>query len=341
MAAAGGSIATFLVQPIVGYGLDRGIDLETMCRILDTSPAVLADPDARLSLRRCYQLWAHLGRRLREPCLPLQVVARKQVEHLRILGFLAMTSQDAWEVFACAVRYGALLRTPGEWSVQRLPNSARIVWSCPPDQPELGYRLCNEVAVAMFLRTMRLLSGTDFAAKSATFAHPAPEDTNAHVAFFGCAVEFAGAYTGFELDHAALERLVPPIPNPALAQFLSQQAAEIVARVETGSGVVGEVRAVLVAKLLEGGGDMLTVARGLGSHPRTLRRKLKAEGTSFQALLEETRREQAAELLRRPSLSITEVALLLGFSETSAFTRAFRRWFGVPPRDFRRPRARG
>lgn len=339
MAPLGGSIAAFLVNPIVGYGADRGLDMESMCRILDASPELLRDPDARLSLRRCYELWAHLGRRLNEPDLPLQVVARKRVEHLRILGFLVLTSRDAWEVMARAVRHGALLRTPGAWSVQRSRSSARIVWSSPPDQPELGYRLCNEAATAMFLRSMRLLAGDDFAAKRASFAHPAPEDTKDHDAFFGCAVEFTGAYTGFEVDHTAIERIAPPIPNPALAQFLSEQAEAIVARLKASSGVVGQVRAVLVNKLLEGACDMPTVARGLDSHPRTLRRRLKAEGTSFQALLEDTRREQAAELLGRQSLSITEVALLLGFSETSAFARAFRRWFGVSPRDFRRPLA--
>jgi AraC-like DNA-binding protein len=86
-------------------------------------------------------------------------------------------------------------------------------------------------------------------------------------------------------------------------------------------------------RLLEGGCEMSSIARLLGNHPRTLRRRLKEEGTSFQVLLDDARREHAMRLLQ--TASVTEVALSLGFSETSAFTRAFRRWVGLPPREYR------
>jgi transposase-like protein len=291
-----GSIAVFVVAPIVAYASERGVSVSSMCKVLDTTPEGLRDHDARLSLSRVYALWDHLARELRDPGLPLHVVAKKRVEHLRILGFLVATSGDGWEALGHAIRYGSLLRTPGSWSLKR-GTSTRIEWAAPAGSPELGYRICNEAAVAMFLRSLRLLAGKSFHATQAAFVHPGPADARAHDEFFGCHVEFGGAYSGFELQDSHVEAIVPTSANAALAEFFAEQAEALRARVDVAPGLTAEVRSALVERLLEGGCDMATIARRLGSHPRTLRRKLKAEGTSWSALLDDARREHATRLL--------------------------------------------
>jgi len=91
-----------------------------------------------------------------------------------------------------------------------------------------------------------------------------------------------------------------------------------------------------IADELQGGDSALgTIARKMAMSARTLQRRLEAEGTSFADVLDETRRHFAEAYIKEPELALTEIAYLLGFSEPSAFTRAFNRWFGVAPSQFR------
>jgi len=314
--------------------------LPSLCHRLGVSEQELRDPDARIPIRRCFDLWEHVAHALREPALPLHVIARKRLEHLRVLGFLAMTSDSGWEALERAIRYGALMRTPGAWSALREGGRVRIAWDSPRSTKGVGERLADEAAVAMFLRSLRLLAGREFPALEASFSHEGPLDRSAHETFFGCAVEFGGDYSGVWLDEATIATIVPPTPTPGLAAYLAEQAEGLVGHVDRDGGILGQTRAAIARDLANGFVGMPAIARTLGMHPRTLRRSLEAEGASFATLVDELRREQAVRLLRSSQLSITEIGLMLGFSETSAFTRAFRRWFGESPRTFRSGAAR-
>lgn len=95
------------------------------------------------------------------------------------------------------------------------------------------------------------------------------------------------------------------------------------------------IRRAVAAELARGDARLATVARRLGTTSRTLQRRLRAEGLSHQQLLDEARREAAERYLRESSLAIAEIAYLLGYSEPSAFHRAFRRWSGTTPSEVR------
>jgi AraC-like DNA-binding protein len=99
---------------------------------------------------------------------------------------------------------------------------------------------------------------------------------------------------------------------------------------------VSQVRAVLASRMGKELPDIGEIARQLAIAPRTLQRRLLAEGTSFKDLIDNTRREAAQRLLANRSLAVAEVGYLLGFSEPSAFNRAFKRWLGVAPLEYRR-----
>jgi AraC-like DNA-binding protein len=219
------------------------------------------------------------------------------------------------------------------WSIRRSKELVHVEWSSPAGTPDLGYRICNEASVAMFLRALRLLAAAPLPAAEASFLHPPPPTTEAHDAFFGCRVRFGATSAGFALDRGIVDGMIPSASNPALKAFLIEHAEALRKRIHVGADLTGEVRAALLDRLLEGDCEMTSISRHLGNHPRTLRRRLKEEGTSFQALLDDARREHALRLLQ--TASVTEVALSLGFSETSAFTRAFRRWMRLPPRAYR------
>lgn len=134
--------------------------------------------------------------------------------------------------------------------------------------------------------------------------------------------------------------------NPSLHNVVAAHAEVALSRLlrEKSSapnleGLIAEVRSAILARLEAGDVSLPDVADAVGLSARTLQRRLSDAGTSLREVVDTARREQALEELARPGLSITEVAFLLGFSETSAFDRAFRRWTGKAPAEFRAARS--
>jgi AraC-like DNA-binding protein len=116
---------------------------------------------------------------------------------------------------------------------------------------------------------------------------------------------------------------------------LKAHAEDLLRRLKATQTTSGIVEHLLVTGLPEGRCDIESVAKRLGVSRQTLYRRLKAESTVFQELLDGVRRDLAARYFRDPELTVNDVALMLGFSESSAFHRAFRRWFGVGPKTYR------
>jgi AraC-like DNA-binding protein len=117
---------------------------------------------------------------------------------------------------------------------------------------------------------------------------------------------------------------------------LKERAEEVMARLPAGNGVPLEIRRVLMSHIARGEPQIESVARELRTSARSLQRRLAAAGTSYQELLDSARREAATRYLEDRQLSIGGVAYLLGYSEPAAFHRAFKRWTGTTPQEFRR-----
>lgn len=126
--------------------------------------------------------------------------------------------------------------------------------------------------------------------------------------------------------------------DPVLRAVLEgrAQTSHPVSPMAEAASAVSQVRAVLASRIGEELPDIREIARRLAMAPRTLQRRLAAEGASFKDLIDITRREAAQRLLADRSLAVAEVGYLLGFSEPSAFNRAFKRWLGATPLEYRR-----
>jgi AraC-like DNA-binding protein len=123
--------------------------------------------------------------------------------------------------------------------------------------------------------------------------------------------------------------------DPALGHWLERQAGNILAHLPASGDVRDEVRSALSSPLTAGEMRIDVVARRLATTPRTLQRRLARAGTSFEFLCDELRKHAAEHYLADPTLSIAEVTYLLGYSEPTAFHRAFKRWYGTTPHTFR------
>jgi AraC-like DNA-binding protein len=169
-----------------------------------------------------------------------------------------------------------------------------------------------------------------------TFQHPpAPESALSELKeLLACPVRFNAEATRLTLRGSILDCPLRA-PNPGLFDYLGRHAAELQRRVQSAATVSARVRELVAAHVREGEPAQASVARRLGMSERTLQRRLNDEGVAFATLVEEVRAELARLYLGDPKLAVFEVAFLLGYSEPSAFNRAFRRWTGMSPSQFR------
>ncbi|MFV0460833.1 MAG: AraC family transcriptional regulator ligand-binding domain-containing protein [Actinomycetales bacterium] len=198
--------------------------------------------------------------------------------------------------------------------------------------PGGSMRQAYELAMANASHIVRLLSGDDTPPRRIYFLHPRGAAAQAYAAALRCPTTFTNPWCGFTLPRSLAGRRLDhsdPQTRKIATAYLETAYPTASARL---SDQVGD----LVRRLLPTGQcSQETVADALHLHPRTLQRRLAEEGTTFAQVLDGERREQAVRYLGEPELAISRIAGLLGYTEQSAFTRAFRRWFGTTPLRYR------
>jgi AraC-like DNA-binding protein len=264
--------------------------------------------------------------------LALHLVEHTDLETLDV-HFYAMLSS-----FTLAAAYERLCRC------QRLIHeTTRVTLEIEGDRATLRHQLPGgltvprqsaEFIVAAWLRGGRVVTGKEWAPSEARFAHPQPEDTREHARFFRAPVHFATGENSLVFPVSLLE--LPCLgADPALLALLDRYAADRLQFAPRSSRLADRARAVLAENLCGGEPSVERLASHLKMSVRTLHRALAAEGTSYRKLLDQLRQELAVRLLRDHRVAIQEVAFLTGFSELSAFYRAFKRWTRQTPAEFR------
>lgn len=185
-----------------------------------------------------------------------------------------------------------------------------------------------ELALGALMSLCRFHLGPGWMPRSVHFMHAAPASVRIHLRAFGPRLEFGSEFDGIVLGCDELDR-VNPASSPDMARY-ARQYIELQPRGGPAS-IVDDVRRAVHARLSRGGHRLEQVGQSLGTSARTLQRQLEQEGASFQALLDDVRREQAMRYLEGRAHNVSQIAELLGFSETSAFSRWFGRQFGVSP----------
>jgi AraC-like DNA-binding protein len=168
------------------------------------------------------------------------------------------------------------------------------------------------------------------------FTHPEPADPHEYALTFpGAVFRFEAPFNGFTTP---ARYLTVPVQgaDPNLHTLIRKHAEAMLAELPRAHSLTERVRAMLAEQLANGAPSLGQIARHVSMSERTLARHLEDEGTTYKALLEDLRRRLALRYVRRSELPFSEIAGLLGFSQTAAFHRAFRRWTGRTPLEYRR-----
>ncbi len=310
----------------LGYDLDRLLASAGLRR------RDVEDPEAYLSPRACALVFARAQQERRVKNLALQLALRMPVGATPLLEYLIVSSDSVEQGLHRLARYARLFNAGIRVVVNDTDDPARVVVDTGGDP------FLSEITVA--LSVLHFIRETDDQLKVAyvSFTHD-PDDVSEYERVLRCPIHAAASWNGWAISKEAL-RLPLRRRDPALRRWLERLAAELLARLPASTNVRDEVRHVLATQVTAGEIGIDVVARRLATTPRTLQRRLARTGTTFDALRDEARKQAAELYLADTTLTITEVAYLLGYSEPTAFHRAFKRWHGTTPQAFRRRRPR-
>jgi len=321
------------ITSVVNEATRRGASRTALLAAAGLPLDALAHPEAPVPATAVLAVWDAAMRLLRDDGFPIAMACTFALDHYPLLGFVLMTAPSGREAIARLVRFSALVSTSGYWTTEERDEVLRVRWH--RDGPRsLGRRATVESVLAELVHGVRQLFGVELPARSVSFRHSAPGDISAHKRHFVGPITWNASEDAVSLPMSILAR-VPKLANPALAAHFEQQAANLLRDVESGATVIEKTRRALASALPSGAPSSTQIARRLGLSERTLRRALAAEGATFREVLEGLRQERAQAMLGDPRTSIAEVALTLGFSELSAFSRAHKRWTGKAPSDAR------
>lgn len=252
--------------------------------------------------------------------------------HFGVVGFAALASGTLAEALMRLERYHRSVYDANVAQVYPVAEGLCIEWGVERGRPGA---LVDETAIAALVQLAREFTGHPVRALAVDFVNPRPADVRPYVDFFGGPVRFGQASTRVLMALRDLERPLRGA-DAALLALLDAQAEHLLQEVAAVSEPVGVWRQALVGLIRSGRTSLADLAHSLQMSPRSLQRRLTEQGHTFQTLLSQTRQQLAEAYLRDANVELAEVALLLGYSEQSAFTRAFRQWTGQAPLQWRR-----
>ena len=328
-----GRITSLFVHKIIRQVDDR-LDKDALLLSLGIEPNAPVDPSLMVG-DGDYYAWleriAESDPHVRD--LPLRTGASMRCDEYGALGLAMKSALTPRGTFERAERYAQVLTNVSSYEVRSTTEGAYVLLHRDGER-RLGLRLSNEATIASLTSIGRQVSTRPFHPLAVFFKHPAPSSMTAHEKYFMSPVHFGTPMDALLLSH---ETLSAPnrLGDPAIAQFFDTHLETELAKLDDDVSLDARVRIQVSQSLSEGVPKISDIARRLGMSGRTLQRKLAAQGYSFQDLVDESRRQLAERLLQQTAYSLSEVAFLTGFSEQSAFTRAFKRWAGQTPRSYR------
>jgi AraC-like DNA-binding protein len=256
-----------------------------------------------------------------------------QPDDLGVLGLAIKTAPDLGTSLKVVERYFRLLTDSAVYRLERVGNQAFFGMEYTGAlHPVLQLR--SECALAAFARNMCRFVETDLSFDFVAFRHDCRSEPSEYEAVFGCPVLFGATRDAIALPASALD-LPNRLSDMAVCNFLVQHLEEETQKLSLETPLVTELMTLLPERLRHGVPQAAEIASAMGISERTLYRRLADEGLTFRAVLGRAQTDLARNLLTTSNCSIAEVAFLTGFSEQSTFSRAFKRWVGQAPGQFR------
>ncbi|WP_454787888.1 AraC family transcriptional regulator [Mycolicibacterium lutetiense] len=316
-----------------GLAAAHGGDPAALLELSGIDPADAGQPDRYIPLRNAIAAVERTAAVLGVDDFGRQLALRQSIDILGPVGVAARTATTVAEAFTILDTYMSAY-SPGI-TARIHPHSDETLRRFEFDfllHPTPPQAQAIELALGVTLRALHLFLGTTYRPVSVHLPHPALGTRTDYRRYFGCPPHFNEPFAGFTLRANDLQR---PLNHDPLAH---QLALRYLSSTEHATGFTDTVDSIIRRLLPTGELTAELVARQFGIHPKTLQRRLLAEGITFGKMIDQTRRELAQRLLLDTDLPLVQLCRQLGYAEQSVLTRACKRWFAMTPTDYRNTR---
>ena len=320
-----------MILPLLEYLENEGFDSRTVLARVGIPHSALEDTQTRFPARRFQALWRVASEATGDPAIALRVSTTVKANALGIIGYLASASESRRNAFELVKGLTPLLWEDVECDLESGSEVAFI--RCRTGSDTQASHFTTEYAVGLTVTMSRVLGAGRSDPLEARFSYSAPAYADEYERILRLPIRFDAGEDGVLFPISMMDSLNPSA-DAALRKLLERFAADQLSRIPTSARCSRRVRACILSMLPLGNLTGDAVAAQLSMSSRTLRRRLQQEATSYQEILDDVRAELARHHLTREKRGIEEVAFLLGFSDPSSFTKAFRRWTGHTPADF-------
>ena len=331
--AASPTVSVAVTRGLLDRIVAAGGDPDQILRTAGLQRSLLARPDGLIPTSAFACVLNEAARATGDDCFGLRFGEQFDPKDVGVLVYVVLNSPTFSDAVENLVRYihihnrGVIARFDVEGGLGYM----RYVLGDPGLEI---WRQHNEFSMAVVLGCFRIMAGAQSIPHSIEFAHEAPAEISEHARVFGCRVKFHCAWNALVFEKKYLERMAT-LADTKLYELLKPHVERVLADIPRETDLLAKARRAIVEYMAKGSPTLRSVATELAVSPRSLERRLKGHGVVFKDLVREMRKRLALDYLRDDRHSLAEIAFLLGYSEVSAFNRAFKRWTGSSPSRYR------
>jgi len=316
---------------------ERGVRTDTALKEAGLVRSQLRDPERRIPFAKHVRFLEIAADHLNDPFWGLHLGASIHPKQVGLLGYVGLSSDTLGDALKNLTRYLSVLSEGAEAELVIESGTVAIVIRIL-DPDVLDCRQIDDFGMSTLLTTCRALTGTEFNPERVDFRTPKPSSLAEHERIFNSEVRFQQPRSGLVFNNRAIH-LPIATADSGLLRVLERYCRDILGRRPAVPTLVYQVRELIAGLLNTGDPTIDTVAAELNMSSRTLERRLNSQGLSYRRILDDLRRQLAERYLEDERLGLAQITYLLGYSEPTAFNRAFRRWTGITPTQFRKAAA--
>ena len=332
-----GTASVAALRQYVRYADAKGIAVDPLFEKAGLKPEILDSDEGRIDGEQLQAFIHLLAEHTGNPVLGLETGDYVQPGSYSVLGYITMSCATLGEAVTRIAPYEKLVGDMGTTRLKMKGDSATLIWTCNFTDSVVWPQVVDNVFASWINYARWLADSTDATPLEVRLRRPSPgpEHEEAYAVRWQCPVQFDAEEDSVTFAQSLLATRLRQ-PDPLLRKTLEAHALSQLALLDTDTDLTSRVKQSIQKQLADGITRQDMVAEDLGMTSRTLQRKLSQEGVSYQKLLDEVRQQMAEDYLQNTGMSIPDIALRLGYSETTSFHRKFKAATGKTPGDFRR-----
>jgi AraC-like DNA-binding protein len=311
-----------------------GVDTDALIEEIGLAPEQINTPGYRLSIYHALRLFYLCQKTIDDPLLGIHLGRNVRPKSFPVLGYAAMSSSNLGEAISRLLHFEKLVWNMGSTQLKHGGDTVKLKWSASAIAP-VPTQFVEGASSGWIHFGKQVVADSRNISLKVFFKHAPLVDTKQYQELLGYEVLFNQQWNGIELATSALDQQLIDA-DPELRQLMDKQGARLLKNYRERTNLVNEVRALLVQYLEFKEPSIEEISEQLNMSSRGLVSRLGDQGVTFTSLVDEVRKELAISYLSEKSLALVDIAFLLGFSEQSAFTRAFKRWTSQTPGQYRR-----